>query len=413
MIHFIFRTFKVFFSQPYYAFSNLLIIVISIGTIMSVSSLANQYLSNYQNPNNKNSYIVIKDLNWQIPKVDDRSINSSNIPPSKDMLGYLSEHMMGYKKFSIFSNLSSINIDDHEFEIRFVDSNYFSVNDIEFIEGRDFNQYEYLVRDKLVILSRETSLLLFDNTKSNQVLILNNQRHRVLGIVEDVPSLNQTGHAEIWVLDTPPKKLETDDMARSHDLHYGYQAIITGSQPKNQLLRQVNAHLDNLSKQYFQSIIKFTAKPAQGWSEITQYVFSEFHFNSVFTFNIGLFISYLLIIALPCINTINLNNSRIIERRVEIGLKRAFGYSQFEIVSLLLIENGILTLFGSALSFITASFFIELLNIYSPLHNISLVVNNLWMFTSVFIIFVVSIITGLGPALKLARLEPAQVLASY
>ena len=55
----------------------------------------------------------------------------------------------------------------------------------------------------------------------------------------------------------------------------------------------------------------------------------------------------LLFMALPAMNLVNLNISRILERASEIGVRKAFGASSWTLVGQFLVENLILTLVGS------------------------------------------------------------------
>src|SRR5256885_1583041 len=57
----------------------------------------------------------------------------------------------------------------------------------------------------------------------------------------------------------------------------------------------------------------------------------------------------LLFMALPTLNLVNLNVSRILERASEIGVRKAFGASSRALLGQFLVENVVLTLIGGAL----------------------------------------------------------------
>ena len=59
-----------------------------------------------------------------------------------------------------------------------------------------------------------------------------------------------------------------------------------------------------------------------------------------------------LFMALPTLNLVNINLSRILERSSEIGVRKAFGASSRTLVGQFVMENVILTLVGGALALV-------------------------------------------------------------
>ena len=64
----------------------------------------------------------------------------------------------------------------------------------------------------------------------------------------------------------------------------------------------------------------------------------------------------LMFMALPAINLVNLNVSRIMERASEIGVRKAFGASSRTLVVQFVVENLALTVIGGLIGFLLAGF---------------------------------------------------------
>ena len=70
----------------------------------------------------------------------------------------------------------------------------------------------------------------------------------------------------------------------------------------------------------------------------------------------------LMFMALPAINLVNLNVSRIMERASEIGVRKAFGASSRTLVVQFVVENLALTVIGGLIGFLLAGFVLRAIN---------------------------------------------------
>ena len=125
----------------------------------------------------------------------------------------------------------------------------------------------------------------------------------------------------------------------------------------------------------------------------------------------------LMVMLIPAINLIAINLTWIGERAQEIGLRKAFGATRWTLVRQLLAENTIITLIGGfvglILALICASAFKGLLfmpQFGNPTDYVEVSISVLPFVITIAACFCLSLFSGLIPAFKITKTEPATVL---
>jgi putative ABC transport system permease protein len=114
--------------------------------------------------------------------------------------------------------------------------------------------------------------------------------------------------------------------------------------------------------------------------------------------------------ALPALNLITLNLSRIMERSSEIGVRRAFGAPRSALVRQFVFENIVVTVIGGAIGFALAGMMLPLLNTVSPIPDAQFSLNlRVFAWGMVMAVFF-GILSGVYPAWKMSRLHPVNAL---
>ena len=113
---------------------------------------------------------------------------------------------------------------------------------------------------------------------------------------------------------------------------------------------------------------------------------------------------------LPAVNLANLAISRALERAAEIGVRKAFGASARQLIGQLLFENFILTLIGGFLSIPLTALTLALVHRAGLIEYANFGINFRVLLWGLLAAAIFSVLSGLYPAWRLARLTPAQAM---
>jgi putative ABC transport system permease protein len=118
----------------------------------------------------------------------------------------------------------------------------------------------------------------------------------------------------------------------------------------------------------------------------------------------------LLFMALPAINLINVNLSRMLERAPEIGVRRAFGATRSRVIGQLVVENLMLTLIGGALAAVLATLVLAAITASGAIPYAHLTVNVRILVWGLGAALVFGLLSGVLPAWRMSRLHPVEAL---
>lgn len=125
---------------------------------------------------------------------------------------------------------------------------------------------------------------------------------------------------------------------------------------------------------------------------------------------IGFIVIGLFILISACINFINLQTAQSINRAKEVGIKKVLGSSRTQLIFQFLLETTILTsiafLFGLWITEVMLSEWNELLSIA----RVNVQMDSSVLIVGVAMILIVTLISGIYPALKLSSFQPSEVL---
>jgi len=115
-------------------------------------------------------------------------------------------------------------------------------------------------------------------------------------------------------------------------------------------------------------------------------------------------------IILPTLNLINLNVSRIMERSSEIGVRKAFGAHQGNIIFQFIIENIIQTILGGLIGLGIAIALMKFINSSGFLGTNTMIFNTKFFIYSFILTIVFGVVSGFLPAYRMSKLNIVNAL---
>ncbi|WP_434748299.1 ABC transporter permease [Paenibacillus amylolyticus] len=114
-----------------------------------------------------------------------------------------------------------------------------------------------------------------------------------------------------------------------------------------------------------------------------------------------------IIYVLSLINCINITSFWINERRYEIGIKKAFGYTNFDVIFSILFEMCTITFFSVIIGYIVQ---LVLLGYLEKIIDYPIALSFSSIYFSILFIFISSFVTSIIPIVKAIRTKPAEAM---
>ena len=98
------------------------------------------------------------------------------------------------------------------------------------------------------------------------------------------------------------------------------------------------------------------------------------------------------------------------ERSSEIGIRKSFGASSITLVGQFIMENIIVTIIGGLLSLVLAGIILGIVNQSHIVPDMTFTLNFRIFGTSMLFAIFFGFLSGVYPALKMSRLQPAEII---
>lgn len=296
-----------------------------------------------------------------------------------------------------------------ESDIKHTDGAFWQLYRFEFVEGGPYTNADVETARLVVVINETTRQRFFEGQPAvGRYIDADGQRFQVIGVVRDVPSM-RTPSSDLWAPLTTQKAK-------------GWQDEYLGTFSPAFLLAP-NARAEDVRAELFERMKTFTP-PTPQWKTLTASLETNFEhagrslypdetsFDQTYGgfFTAILAVAALLFMALPAINLVNLNISRIMERASEIGVRKAFGASSRTLVVQFVVENLVLTLVGGAIGFLLAGLALRAINDSGLIPYASLALNARIFVWGLVMAIVFGLLSGVYPAWRMSRLHPVNAL---
>jgi putative ABC transport system permease protein len=298
-------------------------------------------------------------------------------------------------------------------DMRHVDADYWKVLDFKLLAGRLPTTQDDLGARQVAVINRSTARKLFGGTGDavasavGQRINVGGQQLEVIGVVADALHLN--AYADLW---TPIASFPSSD----------YRQQLTGTFTALILARQAS-DLPRIQREVARLATGVVADDPAKWKTVTFWadrkldLFARTLFNNdtradsgattLLAFVGGFMLVFML---LPALNLVNLNTGRILERRSEIGVRKAFGATSATLAAQFVVENILLCLAGGVLALAAAAVVLAWIETSGLIPYLQIDMDWAVFGYGLGIATVFGILSGVLPAWKMSRLDPVHAL---
>lgn len=296
-----------------------------------------------------------------------------------------------------------------ESTLKHTDGEFWRVYQFAFLEGSPYATAD-VESARLVLVINETSRKrFFDGQPAvGRYIDADGQRFQVIGVVKDVPSM-RTPSADLYA------PLTTQKSKGWEEEYLGDFApaflLAPGTRPED-----VRAELHSRLSTWKSTQPQWKTLSATLETPFENMGRNLYPGDTDFTRTYGGFLQMILAIgalmfmALPAINLVNLNVSRIMERASEIGVRKAFGASSRTLIVQFVVENLALTVIGGLVGFLLAGFVLRSINQSGLIPYADLTLNTRIFVWGLGLAVVFGLLSGVYPAWRMSRVHPVVAL---
>ncbi len=286
----------------------------------------------------------------------------------------------------------------------FSDAQFWDIYTFDFVEGRPFSATEFNNAAHVVVISEEMAMEYFGrkNNVLDEEIKIDNKTYKIIGLIRTSPNSRGELYSKAYLAYThlPPDPNEgyyLGGFNASLLANHGISIPILKEEIQN-VVQQIP--IENPAEYDELIITPFT--PSE---RMANNIYWHDDPRKSYTVASSIILSLLsLIIFLPSLNLINLNVSRILDRSSEIGVRKAFGASKYDVLFQFMFENIILTLIGGLIGLVLSIGLIYLINDSKILEVVHLPINWNFFLYSFVVCILFGVISGILPALKMSNI---------
>lgn len=293
-------------------------------------------------------------------------------------------------------------------ERKYTDAAFWNVMKFDFTEGGGYTEDQVKYSQPVAVISSSLKEQIFGSAPAvGKEIEIEQDRYKVIGVIENVSFGRLLSAGDLYL----PLSL---DKGYQKDKSYvgNYLALLVASNPaaRQEMQQEYAAMMDQVENPDPQNIANIVSNADPFLTLIARGEFGNEQDSGLSIFYVVLAIVSFLFILLPTVNLINININRTMERASEIGARKAFGASSVVLVIQFLVENLILTFLCGIIALLIAYTVIEIVNAAEVIRNINLIINYEVFMTGLIVTIVFGLLSGVYPAWRMSRLQPAEAL---
>ncbi len=311
-------------------------------------------------------------------------------------------------EYNVFVNGVKLSID-----ILLSDANYLKIFDHPILEGRVFDEQEVENGEQVIVIANKLAAEYFGRDKEvvGEEMFIDGKTYKVIGVFEHkgkiVPFVSPDAVSPYTTRDfSTVDNFYFDSFETMYVKKKGVDASILKEEIK---ARAANIPLDHPDNKY--DYTEVVLKPKTYNEMYAQAIYYESEPEKSYGIMKWVLIGLMTFFTvLPTLNLINLNVSRILDRSSEIGVRKAFGAHDGNIIMQFIIENIVQTILGGLIGFLIAFGLIKIINSGGYLGSSVLTFNAKFFVYSIIVTLVFGILSGFLPAYKMSRLQIVKAL---
>lgn len=318
------------------------------------------------------------------------------------------------EKATIFSSLQSTALyrDGARIDtmLKRTDGAYWEILDYKFLEGGPYSTDDDISGRQVAVINEEMREKLFDGKPAlGQSIELEGRNFRIVGVVPRTSITQMIAYSQLWV---PIGTLKSADYRKEMMGGFNGAVLVRDRADIPAIRREFESRLPRVPLKDPKRFQTTKAGLDTPFESLARMVLGNENFSTsaVAKLVTVLVILVLMFMALPALNLITLNLSRIMERSSEIGVRRAFGAPRSSLVRQFVFENVVVTVIGGAIGFALAGMTLPLLNMVSPVPDVQLSLNLRVFAWGMGLAVFFGILSGVYPAWRMSRLHPVNAL---
>ncbi|MGH8854041.1 MAG: ABC transporter permease [Telluria sp.] len=401
---------KVFMRRKLFTAINLLCIVLTLVVLMVIASLLETAFRPSGVEGRSERFLQVFLMRMDSPKGDARSTS----PLGYKLIDKYLKPMPGVERVAAVTMPRPVSVYQgesvSELQMRRADADYWKVLDFRLLAGRLPTGADDAAGRMVAVVNESSARRLFPGPPQaaiGQRIDVGGRGFEIIGVVNDAMHLN--AFADIWA---PISTMASSD----------YRSQLTG--PFTALILAHSASdLPRIQRQVQQIAASVPPDDPKQWQTIRFWADSKLDLFARMTVGgnentdsgAGILLAIivaamLLFMLLPALNLINLNTGRILERRSEIGVRKAFGATSAQLAVQLMVENVLLCLCGGLLALGATALVLAWLESAALIPYLELELNLAVFGWGMLIATVFGLVSGVLPAWKMSRLDPVHAL---
>lgn len=287
----------------------------------------------------------------------------------------------------------------------YVENDFLNIFSPRFIYGGGGNE---LLKPNTIVLTQSIAEKYFGKTNpTGQILFVNNKTFEVTGVVEDPPTNTHFRYSAIASFATIEPTMQYRDWTNYNYLTYVKLKEGASAESVNKLLYDISAEYFTQAYSGFQHHILQKVSDIHTDQETDWDI--DTHTNIIYLYillSVGI-----LSLAMANINLINMSVSQAINRAKEIGIRKVAGANKLSIIYQFFIESMLILILSALLAVLFSALFMPIFNEITEINfSMSRMLKFNWILLILLIVFAVSTISCVYPALIISSINPALVL---